>query len=164
MAAQQKRVLVDTEGGNQRMLGRAGEVLSQCEICQASEEAPYLPAAGASSGGRDFRWVLRVRSTPLPFARWICTPRFPSRRDYARRTPRSAGCFFWLANRGFWPPRVRTYVCAERYIRLQFLRKGAHPWAPGRRIGLELGIYNRLAADDRVSSRSILHAVQFRMK
>ena len=73
------------------MLGRAGEVLSQCEICQASEEAPYLPAAGASSGDRDFRWVLRFRSTPLPFMRWICTPRFPSRRDYARRTPQKCG-------------------------------------------------------------------------
>ena len=48
-ARQLKRVLVDVGGDTQKLLGRAGKVLSQREICRAFGKAPQLPIAGTSS-------------------------------------------------------------------------------------------------------------------
>ena len=43
-----KGALLDTGGADQRLPDAAGEVVSQCEVCQAFEKAPNFPAAGAS--------------------------------------------------------------------------------------------------------------------
>ena len=48
-AQQLRRVLVDSDGGNIHLLTCAGEALAQREACQACEQAPYIPAAGAST-------------------------------------------------------------------------------------------------------------------
>ena len=45
---QLKRVFADVEKGNPRLSGRADEVMSQCEVCQALEKEPALPVAGTS--------------------------------------------------------------------------------------------------------------------
>ena len=55
---------------------------------------------------------------------------------------------------------IRTGFCAERDVRLQFRRKGAHQWFRGGRNGLARGFYYRLAADGRSSSRAILIGAQ----
>ena len=48
-ALQSKRILVDAEGANQRLLDRADAVVHQCQVRHAFEEAPHHPVAGTSS-------------------------------------------------------------------------------------------------------------------
>ena len=44
-----KRVLVDAEGGNLSLLRHVEEVVNQCDVCKAFDEAPRAPIAGTSA-------------------------------------------------------------------------------------------------------------------
>ena len=55
---------------------------------------------------------------------------------------------------------LRTDVCPEMEMRLQFQGEGAHPWLLGRCNGLARGIYSRPDEDCRVADSAILGEVQ----
>ena len=50
-----------------------------------------------------------------------------------------------------------------RRIEFQFQAAGAHHWLRERKNGVARGIYNRSAAGNRLSSKEILSAVQWRL-
>ena len=47
-ASQLKRALVDSDGGNSHLVNFAGDVLDQCDVCRASDQAPHIPIADTS--------------------------------------------------------------------------------------------------------------------
>ena len=58
---------------------------------------------------------------------------------------------------------ILTDFRSDRRIEVQFEGVGAHPWLPAQRHGLARGIYSRLAADGRGSSKQIPSQVQWRL-
>ena len=68
---QLERILVDPDGANKLLLDVAGDVVGQCEVCQAFDKSPRLPVAKMSSVSRMMSlpcmpWM-RTRSTRAQF-------------------------------------------------------------------------------------------------
>ena len=49
LAQQVKRVLMDSDEDNVRLLGYVDEVLEHSEVSRASDKAPHVPIAGTST-------------------------------------------------------------------------------------------------------------------
>ena len=62
---------------------------------------------------------------------------------------------------GEWGNAIRGDFCTERPTKLHCQGKGAHLWRLERRNDLARGICNRVVADGRFSSKSILSEAQY---
>ena len=71
------RVFADSGGGNVLLLSYAGEVLEQCEICCASDNAPHVTIAGTPTVAM-FYGKLQVDSLflddTIACMRWMSSP------------------------------------------------------------------------------------------
>ena len=78
-----KRILVDAGGAKKTLVDFLGDFAEQCDAGQVFEEAPNIPAAGASMSSS----FPKQGQTPLPCSSWAGIHRIRSWFRFVRRTP-----------------------------------------------------------------------------
>ena len=140
-----KRVLAGSEECASHSVDFAGDILEQCDVCKAFDQAPHIAIAGTSAVST-FQEKVRVdllfpdalialRGMDMFRKNSLLSPVLP-------KNPKEVWdvfCRGWLGTfgptrclqmdeGGEWKDEIRTDLRAERRIKLQFHGVGAHPW------------------------------------